>query len=139
MLRHKELELQKTEVLLSSIHHEFQQLNEERNKLKAMQNNLEHELATSHYTHMQLAEQRSENERLKEIIDGLKFDLEARSEEPVIPLSSADTIMVTTDNNNDNIYNINSSSNNNKSETSTLINVCFFFYFIRTRMENRYV
>ena len=134
MLRHKEFELQKTEVLLSSIHHEFQQLNEERNKLKAMQNNLEHELATSHYTHMQLAEQRSENERLKEIIDGLKFDLEAKSEEAVIPVSSADTILTTSDSNNDNTNNI---INSNKTETSTLMNVWFFFNFIRTRMGDR--
>ena len=122
MLRHKELELQKTEALLSSIHHEFQQLNEERNKLKAMQNNLEHELATSHYTHMQLAEQRSENERLKEIIDGLKFDLEAKSEEAIISSLSNDNIMTTHDTINDNSNR--NENNTNSTEAYTLINVC---------------
>lgn len=86
MLRHKELELQKTEALLSSIHHEFKQLNEERNKLMTLQRNLERELATSHTTHLQLAEQRSENERLKEIIDNLKCDLEAKNDLTDIPL-----------------------------------------------------
>ncbi|KAI7855303.1 hypothetical protein BDC45DRAFT_505896 [Circinella umbellata] len=120
MLRHKELELQKTEALLSSIHHEFQQLNEERNKLKAMQNNLEHELATSHYTHMQLAEQRSENERLKEIIDGLKFDLEAKSEEAIISSLSNDNIMTTHDTINDNSNR--NENNTNSTEAYTLIN-----------------
>ncbi|KAI9496358.1 hypothetical protein BDB00DRAFT_810128 [Zychaea mexicana] len=111
MLRHKELALQKTEAFLSTIHHEFQQLNEERNKLMALQNNLERELATSHYTHMQLAEQRSENERLKEIIDGLKCDLEARSE--LSSSSSSSLVVVPSD-----------------SETHSLINT------LRAELEN---
>ncbi|KAI9264114.1 hypothetical protein BDA99DRAFT_48663 [Phascolomyces articulosus] len=114
MLRHKELELQKTEAFLSSIHHEFQQLNEERNKLKAMQNNLERELATSHHTHMQLAEQRSENERLKEIIDGLKCDLEAKSEQQIPTTTTTTTTTTIADN----------------TETHTLINT------LRAELEN---
>ncbi|KAI9012675.1 hypothetical protein CLU79DRAFT_769621 [Phycomyces nitens] len=80
MLRQKELDLQKTEQFLCNFQHEFDQLNKERNRLMGLQNNLEQELSTSHQTHMQLAEQRSENERLKEIIDSLKDDLdEARN------------------------------------------------------------
>ncbi|KAL0088964.1 hypothetical protein J3Q64DRAFT_1732550 [Phycomyces blakesleeanus] len=80
MLRQKELDLEKTEQFLSNFQHEFDQLNKERNRLMGLQNNLEQELSTSHQTHMQLAEQRSENERLKEIIDSLKDDLdEARN------------------------------------------------------------
>lgn len=80
MLRRKEKELENTEALLSAVHREFQQLYDERNRLMKLQQELERELATSHYTHMQLAEQRSENERLKGIIDGLKCDLESRNE-----------------------------------------------------------
>lgn len=80
MLRHKELELQKTEALLSAINHEFKHLNEERNRLMELQNSLERELVSSQQTHMQLEEQRSENERLKDIIDSLKLDIESRND-----------------------------------------------------------
>ncbi|KAG0188104.1 hypothetical protein DFQ28_005376 [Apophysomyces sp. BC1034] len=81
MLRQKELDLQTTEKFLKNFECEFRQLTEERDRLMGLQRNLEQELETSHQTHMQLAEQRSENERLKEIIDSLKCDLDqARSE-----------------------------------------------------------
>ncbi|CDH51901.1 hypothetical protein RO3G_00813 [Lichtheimia corymbifera JMRC:FSU:9682] len=80
MLRHKELELQKTEALLSAINHEFKHLNEERNRLMELQNSLERELVSSQQTHMQLEEQRTENERLKDIIDSLKLDIESRND-----------------------------------------------------------
>lgn len=76
LLKEKESDLQKAEAFLSSFHHEFMQLTEERNRLKSLQQDLERELATSHHTHTQLAEQRSENERLKQVIDTLKCDLD---------------------------------------------------------------
>ncbi|KAI8098841.1 uncharacterized protein BX664DRAFT_8030 [Halteromyces radiatus] len=76
LLKQKELDLQKAEAFLSSFHHEFMQLTEERNRLESLQKDLERELATSHHTHTQLAEQRSENERLKQVIDSLKCDLD---------------------------------------------------------------
>ncbi|SAM07854.1 hypothetical protein [Absidia glauca] len=76
LLREKESDLQKAEAFLSSFHHEFMQLTDERNRLKSLQQDLERELATSHHTHTQLAEQRSENERLKQVIDTLKCDLD---------------------------------------------------------------
>ncbi|CAO3598472.1 unnamed protein product [Absidia cylindrospora] len=76
LLKQKELDLQKAEAFLSSFRHEFMQLTEERNRLESLQHDLERELATSHHTHTQLAEQRSENERLKQVIDTLKCDLD---------------------------------------------------------------
>ncbi|KAI8333317.1 hypothetical protein BC941DRAFT_434387 [Chlamydoabsidia padenii] len=76
LLKQKESDLQKAEEFLNSFHHEFMQLTEERNRLKLLQQDLERELATSHLTHTQLAEQRSENERLKQVIDTLKCDLD---------------------------------------------------------------
>ncbi|KAI9311732.1 hypothetical protein BX666DRAFT_2031890 [Dichotomocladium elegans] len=83
MLRHKETELQKTEGLLAAINNEFSHLNEERNRLFELQRSLEWELSTSHLTHVELEEQRTENERLKEIIDGLKENLDSQSD-PVL-------------------------------------------------------
>lgn len=41
-----------------------------------LQNDLEQELEVSVKAHQQLAEQKSENEKLKEIIDTLKTDLD---------------------------------------------------------------
>ncbi|KAI7866633.1 hypothetical protein BDF14DRAFT_1727826, partial [Spinellus fusiger] len=80
LLRQKELDLKKTEKFLGSFQFEFELLNQERNRLLGMQKELELELETSHQTHMQLAEQRSENERLRSIIGTLKDDLdEARN------------------------------------------------------------
>lgn len=58
------------------------QLTDERDRLRSLQQDLERELASSQLTHTQLAEQRSENERLKEVIDTLKCDLDqARHEQ----------------------------------------------------------
>ena len=62
--------------MLDSFHSEVKGLNEERKRLVELQNTLEHELETSAQTHQQLAEQKSENEKLKEIIDTLKTDLD---------------------------------------------------------------
>ncbi|KAI8364361.1 uncharacterized protein BYT42DRAFT_212629 [Radiomyces spectabilis] len=93
MLREKELHLEKTEDFLRNYHREVAQLTEERNRLMGMQKDLERELESSHHTHMQLAEQRSENERLKEIIDNLKYDLdEARNEQSTLPSEAASLI-----------------------------------------------
>jgi hypothetical protein len=59
--------------------HNFQtevaSLGEERSRLVIMQRNLELELETSAQAHRQLAEQKSENEKLKGVIDNLKVDL----------------------------------------------------------------
>lgn len=76
MLRQKESDLEKTESLLSSFQHEVQLLSQERKRLIGLQNNLELELETSAQAHKQLAEQKTENEKLKEIIDSLKTDLD---------------------------------------------------------------
>ncbi|KAI8365738.1 hypothetical protein BD560DRAFT_436336 [Blakeslea trispora] len=76
LLKQKELDLEKTEELLESFHSEVKGLNVERKRLIELQNTLEHELETSAQTHQQLAEQKSENEKLKEIIDTLKTDLD---------------------------------------------------------------
>ncbi|KAI8373955.1 hypothetical protein EDC96DRAFT_498083 [Choanephora cucurbitarum] len=76
LLKQKESDLEKTEALLDSFHSEVKGLNEERKRLVELQNTLEHELETSAQTHQQLAEQKSENEKLKEIIDTLKTDLD---------------------------------------------------------------
>ncbi|CAO3635543.1 unnamed protein product [Cunninghamella echinulata] len=82
LLKQKELDLQKTEAFLSSFRHEFMQLTDERDRLRSLQQDLERELASSQLTHTQLAEQRSENERLKQVIDTLKCDLDqARHEQ----------------------------------------------------------
>lgn len=76
MLRQKECDLEKTEDLLNSFQYEVQLLSQERNRLIGLQNNLEMELQTSAQAHKQLEEQKSENEKLKEIIDTLKTDLD---------------------------------------------------------------
>lgn len=76
MLRQKESDLQKTEDLLSNFHNEVQLLSQERARLIGLQNNLEQELQTSAQAHKQLAEQKTENEKLKDIIDTLKVDLD---------------------------------------------------------------
>ncbi|KAI8065362.1 uncharacterized protein B0P05DRAFT_554035 [Gilbertella persicaria] len=76
LLRQKEADLEKTEDLLSTFQHEVQGLSEERKRLIELQNCLELELETSAQAHQQLAEQKSENEKLKEIIDTLKTDLD---------------------------------------------------------------
>jgi polyribonucleotide nucleotidyltransferase len=76
MLRQKESDLEKTESLLNSFQYEVQLLSQERKRLIGLQNNLELELETSAQAHKQLAEQKTENEMLKEIIDTLKTDLD---------------------------------------------------------------
>ncbi|KAL0141579.1 hypothetical protein V8B55DRAFT_1490392 [Mucor lusitanicus] len=76
LLRQKEHDLEKTEDLLNSFQYEVQLLSQERNRLIGLQNNLEMELQTSAQAHKQLEEQKSENEKLKEIIDTLKTDLD---------------------------------------------------------------
>lgn len=76
LLRQKERDVEKTEDLLNSFQYEVQLLNQERNRLIGLQNNLEMELHTSAKAHKQLEEQKSENEKLKEIIDTLKTDLD---------------------------------------------------------------
>ncbi|KAI7892410.1 uncharacterized protein EV154DRAFT_505037 [Mucor mucedo] len=76
MLRQKESDLQKTEALLNNFHHEVQLLSQERARLIGLQNNLEQEMKTSAQAHQQLAEQKTENEKLKDIIDTLKVDLD---------------------------------------------------------------
>ena len=76
MLRQKELDLENTEDLLNSFQHEVHLLSQERQRLLGLQNNLELELETSAQAHKQLAEQKTENEKLKEIIDTLKIDLD---------------------------------------------------------------
>lgn len=62
--------------MLNSFQHEVQLLSEERKRLLGLQNSLELELETSAQAHKQLAEQKTENEKLKEIIDSLKTDLD---------------------------------------------------------------
>ncbi|KAI8068221.1 hypothetical protein BC940DRAFT_273139 [Gongronella butleri] len=92
LLKQKELDLQQTEVYLCHFRHEFKQLNSERERLMMLQRDLEHELHASQHTHTQLAEQRSENDRLKQVIDTLRTDLEhARIEHQnqQLPTSSA--------------------------------------------------
>lgn len=76
LLRQKESDLEKTEDLLNSFQQEVQLLSEERKRLLGLQNSLELELETSAQAHKQLAEQKTENEKLKEIIDSLKTDLD---------------------------------------------------------------
>lgn len=76
MLRQKESDLENTESLLNNFHQEVQLLSQERKRLIDLQNNLELELETSAQAHKQLAEQKTENEKLKEIIDTLKVDLD---------------------------------------------------------------
>ncbi|KAK4518891.1 putative DNA helicase ino80 [Mucor velutinosus] len=76
LLRQKECDLEKTEDLLNSFQYEVQLLSQERSRLIGLQNNLEMELQTSAQAHKQLEEQKSENEKLKEIIDTLKTDLD---------------------------------------------------------------
>ncbi|KAL9549402.1 hypothetical protein MBANPS3_005224 [Mucor bainieri] len=76
LLRQKEYDLEKTEDLLNSFQYEVQLLSQERKRLIGLQNNLEMELQTSAQAHKQLEEQKSENEKLKEIIDTLKTDLD---------------------------------------------------------------
>jgi cell division protein FtsB len=76
MLRQKESDLEKTENLLNNFQFEVQLLSEERKRLIGLQNNLELELKTSAQAHKQLEEQKTENEKLKEIIDSLKTDLD---------------------------------------------------------------
>lgn len=76
LLRQKEHDVEKTENLLNSFQYEVQLLNQERDRLIGLQNNLEMELHTSAKAHKQLEEQKSENEKLKEIIDTLKTDLD---------------------------------------------------------------
>ncbi|CAO3640678.1 unnamed protein product [Cunninghamella blakesleeana] len=83
LLKQKELDLQKTEAFLSNFRHEFMQLTDEKDRLRSLQQNLERELASSQLTHTQLAEQRSENERLKEVIDILKCDLDQARHEQI--------------------------------------------------------
>ncbi|CDH60915.1 hypothetical protein RO3G_00813 [Lichtheimia corymbifera JMRC:FSU:9682] len=75
MLHQKARVLEETERLCQSINNEFHHLKHEKSKLLAMQSTLERELATSRYTHVQLEEQRNENQRLKEIIGGLQSNL----------------------------------------------------------------
>lgn len=75
MLLQKARVLEETERLCQSINKEFHYIKHERSKLLAMQNTLERELASSRYTHVQLEEQRNENQRLKEIIGGLQSNL----------------------------------------------------------------
>lgn len=76
MLRQKESDLEKTEELLNNFQYEVQLLSQERKRLIGLQNNLELELETSAQAHKQLAEQKTENEKLKDIIDTLKVDLD---------------------------------------------------------------
>ncbi|KAG1499026.1 hypothetical protein G6F54_004676 [Rhizopus delemar] len=76
LLKQKEADLEKTESLLNNFQQEVQLLSTERKRLIELQNDLELELEISANAHQQLAEQRSENEKLKEIIDTLKTDLD---------------------------------------------------------------
>ena len=75
MLHQKARVLEETERLCQSINNEFHHLKHEKSKLLSMQSTLERELASSRFTHVQLEEQRSENQRLKEIIGGLQSNL----------------------------------------------------------------
>lgn len=76
MLRQKESDLEKTESLLNNFQTEVHLLSQERKRLIGLQNTLELELETSAQAHKQLAEQKTENEKLKDIIDTLKTDLD---------------------------------------------------------------
>ncbi|KAJ2960089.1 hypothetical protein NQZ79_g4486 [Umbelopsis isabellina] len=79
-LRSKEVLLEKTEETFSNMNKEFRQLMLERDRLVEMQYQLEQELVMSQSAHMKLEEQRCENERLKQVIDDLSYDLdEARN------------------------------------------------------------
>lgn len=72
--------MEHTEATFSSMNKEFRQLMDERDRLVEMQYQLEQELLMSQSAHMKLEEQRCENERLKQVIDDLSFDLdEARN------------------------------------------------------------
>ncbi|ORX46489.1 hypothetical protein DM01DRAFT_1339493 [Hesseltinella vesiculosa] len=77
LLKQKEQDLQHTEVYLCHFRHEFMQLNKERDRLTSLQHDLVTELEASQHTHTELAEQRSENERLQQLIDSLRYDLDA--------------------------------------------------------------
>jgi hypothetical protein len=86
-LRQKESDVEKSEDLLKSFKRDVNILNQERNRLIHLQNNLELELETNAQAHLQLQEQKNENEKLKEIIDALKTDLDealAHPEETVL-------------------------------------------------------
>lgn len=79
-LRSKEVLLEQTEETFSNMNKEFRQLMHERDRLVQMQYELEQELLMSQSAHMKLEEQRCENERLKQVIDELSYDLdEARN------------------------------------------------------------
>ncbi|CAO3598780.1 unnamed protein product [Absidia cylindrospora] len=94
LLKQKELDLQHAETFLGNFHLEFKHLTEERNRLALLQQDLERELIASHDTHAQLAEQRSENDRLKQVIDTLKYDLDlARYEKPSCGLTNTTNLI----------------------------------------------
>ncbi|KAI9288853.1 hypothetical protein BC943DRAFT_300761 [Umbelopsis sp. AD052] len=79
-LKSKEMLLEQTEETFSHMNKEFRQLMDERDRLVEMQVQLEQELIMSQSAHMKLEEQRCENERLKQVIDELSYDLdEARN------------------------------------------------------------
>ncbi|KAH8554182.1 hypothetical protein BGW37DRAFT_245354 [Umbelopsis sp. PMI_123] len=79
-LKSKESLLEQTEETFSNMNKEFRQLMDERDRLVEMQHQLEQELIMSQSAHMKLEEQRCENERLKQVIDELSYDLdEARN------------------------------------------------------------
>jgi cell division protein FtsB len=92
MLRQKESDLEKTENLLNNFQFEVQLLSEERKRLIGLQNNLELELKTSAQAHRQLEEQKTENEKLKEVIDSLKTDLD----EALFQQNNNDLLLITT-------------------------------------------
>ncbi|KAI9253233.1 hypothetical protein BY458DRAFT_522032 [Sporodiniella umbellata] len=76
LLKDKEARLVRTESRLSSFQQEVQSLGRERKRLEGLQKDLELELTSSARAHQQLAEQRSENKKLKRMIDSLKTDLD---------------------------------------------------------------
>lgn len=92
MLRQKESDLENTENLLNNFQFEVQLLNDERKRLMGLQNTLELELKTSAQAHKQLEEQKTENEKLKDIIDSLKIDLD----EALYQQNNNDLLLLTT-------------------------------------------
>lgn len=76
LLRQKESDLEKTEELLKNFKREVDTLSQERKRLLDLQNSLEQEIETNAEAHKQLQEQKNENEKLKEIINSLKTDLD---------------------------------------------------------------
>lgn len=68
--------MSQTEALLTNLNNEYQSMMEERDRLDNMRRELESELTAARANHIQLEQQRQENEHLRETIDRLHYDLD---------------------------------------------------------------